>query len=366
MTTPDQFTGTMKAVVTTGNGGYDKLVYRDEPIPQPAADEVLLRVLAAGVNNTEINTRLGWYSSSVTDSTDAAAEQTDGANESLSDGGWNEATPFPLIQGTDCCAEVVAGGDKHHQALLGKRVIVRACMRPNGYDDYHNVWMASDFNGAFAQFVVVPAAEVFEVDCDWSNEELATIPCAYGTAENMLHRSAVGENDHVLVAGASGGVGSATVQLALRRGARVSAICSSDKADAVRAIGASVVINRDDNVASVLGENSVDVVVDNVAGNAFANMLKVLRRGGRYVSSGAIAGPVVSLDMRDMYLKDISLIGCTAWDEPVFPALVKYIENGEIKPLLAKSFALKDIAAAQQEFMQKTHVGNFVLVPPEW
>ncbi|MGA7266403.1 MAG: zinc-binding dehydrogenase, partial [Aestuariivirga sp.] len=89
-----------------------------------------------------------------------------------------------------------------------------------------------------------------------------------------------------------------------------------------------------------------------------------LKRGGRYVSSGAIAGPIVEFDMRDMYLKDIALIGCTAWDEPVFPNLVSYIEQGQIRPLVAKVFALEDIALAQQEFMDKRHVGNFVLVPP--
>ena len=94
-------------------------------------------------------------------------------------------------------------------------------------------------------------------------------------------------------------------------------------------------------------------------------MLKVLKRGGRYVSSGAIAGPMVSLDMRDMYLKDIVLIGCTAWDEPVFPDLISYIERGEIRPLVAKVFPLAQIVAAQKEFMEKTHIGNFVLVPPQ-
>lgn len=356
-------TGTMKAVVTTGNGGYEKLSYRDVPVPSPRPDEVLLRVLAAGVNNTEINTRLGWYSSSVTGSTDAASNRPQDDVESPSDGGWNEATPFPLIQGTDCCGEVVISGSTSHESLIGKRVLVRACMRPRGYNDYHNVWMASDFDGAFAQYVSVPASEVFPVDCDWSDEELATIPCAYGTAENMLHRTGVGKGQRVLVTGASGGVGSATVQLAVRRGAVVTAICSATKADEVRSIGAANVIDRNEDVVRILGQDSVNVVVDNVAGDAFANVLKVLKRGGKYVSSGAIAGPVVSLDMRDMYLKDIQLIGCTAWDEPVFPDLISYIERGEIRPLLAATYALKDIVQAQKEFMAKKHVGNFVLVP---
>ena len=106
------------------------------------------------------------------------------------------------------------------------------------------------------------------------------------------------------------------------------------------------------------------VVVDNVAGAGFGVMLKLLRRGGRYASSGAIAGPMVALDMRDFYLKDLTLIGCTAWDEPVFPNLIGYIERGEIRPLLARTYPLERIADAQAAFLEKRHVGNFVLIPP--
>jgi alcohol dehydrogenase len=269
-----------------------------------------------------------------------------------------------LIQGTDCCGEVVQANDDAGSKLIGKRVLVRACMRPNGFDDMENVWMASDFDGAFAQYVKVPASEAFAVDCDWSDAELATIPCAYGTAENMLHRTDVKANELVLVAGASGGVGSATLQLAKRRNARVAAITSAGKFDLLRDLGADIILDREADLVRELGDSSVDVVVDNVAGDNFPQMLKVLKRGGRYLSSGAIAGPIVSLDMRDMYLKDITLIGCTAWDEPVFPNLISYIERGQIRPLLAKVFPLDQIVEAQKEFLKKAHVGNFVLLPP--
>ncbi len=355
---------TMMAVVTTGNGGYDKLDYRAVPVPVPEAGEVLVRVLAAGVNNTEINTRLGWYSSTVTTDTSATADQQETEAEQKADGGWNEATPFPLIQGTDCCGVVVQAGDAADTQLIGKRILVRACMRPNGYDVMDNVWMASDFDGAFAEYVKVPATEVFAVETDWTDEELATIPCAYGTSENMLHRARVGAGDTVLVVGASGGVGSATVQLAKRRGAKVVAITSSSKMAQIQELGADQTLSRDADLVATLGKDSIDVVVDNVAGAGFPTMLKVLKRGGRFVSSGAIAGPIVDLDMRDMYLKDITLIGCTAWDEPVFPNLVTYIERGEIRPLVAKVFPLNQIAQAQQEFLEKAHIGSFVLIPP--
>ena len=356
----------MKAVVTTGNGGYEKLDYRDVPIPALGPKEVLLQVLSAGVNNTEINTRLGWYSSKVTTSTEelTTGEREKKEAEVQGDGGWNEATPFPFIQGTDCCGRVVAVAPGVDECLIGLRVLVRACIRSEGWDSLKNIWMASDFDGAFAQFVKVPAAEVFPVDCDWSDAELGTIPCAYGTAENMIHRAKVVSGEHVLVAGASGGVGSAVVQLAKRRGAVVTAIAGMAKLEKVRAIGADQLIARDADIVACLGEKSVDVVVDNVAGPGFRGMLKVLKRGGRFVSSGAIAGPMVALDMRDLYLKDLTLIGCTAWDEPVFPNLVSYIEKGEIQPLLAKTFPLKQIVEAQREFTEKKHVGKFVLIPP--
>ncbi len=355
---------TMKAVVTMGNGGYDQLVYCDVARPKPGPTEVLVKVRAAGMNNTEINTRLGWYSSSVKKGTEQTAEAEQIAPTQKADGGWNAATPFPFIQGTDCCGIVAEVGDASHRPLLGNRVLIRACMRPEGFSSPENIWMASDFDGAFAQFVKVPSTEVFPVTCDWSDAELATIPCAYGTAENMLQRAGVRQGMRVLVAGASGGVGSAAVQLAKRRGAHVIGITTPSKMADVRAVGADEVVDRGADLSEVLGKDAVDVVVDNVAGAGFGAMLNVLRRGGKYVSSGAIAGPLVELDMRVFYLKDLTLIGCTGWDEPVFPNLISYIERGEIRPLLARTYPLDQIVPAQQEFLKKTHVGNFVLIPP--
>jgi NADPH:quinone reductase-like Zn-dependent oxidoreductase len=355
---------TMKAVVTNGNGGYEKLEYRNVPVPELASGEVLLQVLAAGVNNTEINTRLGWYSSAVTTGTETLTAAEKEKAKVKADGGWNEATPFPFIQGTDCCGRVVAVAPGGDESTIGLRVLVRPCIRSSGWKSLENIWMASDFDGAFAQFVKVGAGEVFPVDCDWSNAELGTIPCAYGTAENMIHRAKVSRGEHVLVAGASGGVGSAVVQLVKRRSATVTAIAGKQKLAQVREIGADRVIAREDDIVACLGENSVDVIVDNVAGPVFGGMLKVLKRGGRYASSGAIGGPLVTLDMRDFYLKDLTMIGCTAWDEPVFPNLVSYIENGEIRPLLAKTFPLERIVDAQRMFTEKKHVGKIVLIPP--
>jgi NADPH:quinone reductase-like Zn-dependent oxidoreductase len=191
--------------------------------------------------------------------------------------------------------------------LIGKRVLVRPCRRTNSYD---TEWMGSDFNGAFAQFVKVKLSEVFVVHSTWSDADLASIPCSYGTAENQLERLHVSANDTVLIVGASGGVGSASVQLCRRRGvSHIVGISTLSKRDCLLELGCHEVIGRDEDLLSVLGENSFDVILDNVGGSSFPLMLKLLRRGGRYCTSGAIGGADVHFDMRDLYLKDLTIHG---------------------------------------------------------
>ncbi len=271
---------------------------------------------------------------------------------------------FPRIQGADCCGFIVAVGDDIENSRIGERVIVRNMLR--SYVDYRpfECWtLGSECDGAFAQFVKAPARETYKVECDWSDEELASIPCAYSTAENMLHRAAVGA-ERILVTGASGGVGSAAVQLAKRRGAYVIAVASATKAGDLIAIGADEVIDRNADLVAATGRDSVDVVIDLVAGEAWPSLLDVLRRGGRYATAGAIAGPLVELDVRTLYLKDLTLIGCTFQDDIVFENLVGYIEADEIKPLVAQTFPLNEIATAQEQFLAKKFTGKLVLVPP--
>ncbi len=348
-----------------GAGGYERLVYGDVARPIPAKGEVLVQVEAAGVNNTEINTRIGWYAAGVGTGTSAAESAAEVTDLNAIAGGWRGATPFPLIQGTDCCGKVRSVGAGADPALIGLRVLIRPCMRTGDSAPSEDLWLGSDLDGAFAQFVCVPEREVFPVRCSWSAAELASIPCAHGTAENMLLRASLKAGEHVLVTGASGGVGSAVVQLAKLRGATVTAMAAVQKEAALRALGADQVIGRATDPPSQLGEQSVDLVIDTVAGELFPGMLRVLRRGARYVCAGAIAGPLVTLDMRTLYLKDLTLMGCTSWEHSVFPNLIRYIEDGLIRPLLAKTFPLAQIVDAQREFGLKNHVGKFVLIPPE-
>jgi len=233
--------------------------------------------------------------------------------------------------------------------------------KANGRDLDTPWYFGSECDGGFSQFTKVADRHAHAITSDLSDVELASFPCSYSTAENMLTRADVKSGDTVLVTGASGGVGSAALQLARARGATVIAITAPDKAELLRDLGATSTLNRNDDYVAELGEHSVDVVIDLVAGPKWPTLLDVLRPGGRYAVAGAIGGAEVTLDVRSLYLKDLSFFGCTVLEPEVFSNLVKRIESGDIKPLVAETYALSDIAKAQESFTTKKHVGKIVL-----
>ncbi len=356
----------MRAVVLTGHGDFDKLVYHEDwPVPQVGPGEVLIKVLACGLNNTDVNTRTAWYSKGVTDETTGGAFET--AEEE--DATWGGAAiTFPRVQGADVAGRVMAVGEGADANLIGKRVLVDVWLRD--WDDPMNMdrcgYFGSECDGGFAEFTKVDQRNVHPIDCDLTDAELATFATSYVTAENMLNRAQVGEDDSVLIPGASGGVGSALIQLAKRRGATAIAMASEAKWDSVRAVGADALLPRaPDNLKAALkaatGSESVTVVADVVGGDHWPALIDVLARGGRYTCAGAIAGPMVAFDLRTFYLRDLTFTGATIVPPGVFADLVGYIARGEVRPLLAASYPLKEFVQAQQAFIDKKHTGNIVV-----
>ncbi len=360
-------TGTMRAVALTGHGGFECLEYRtDFPKPELSCGEVLVRVLACGLNNTDINTRVGWYSKSVTEGTTGSALETAEAADSAWGG---RGMSFPRIQGADVCGLVEEVGSGVDRALIGQRVLIDPWIRdwsdPENRDKIG--YFGSESDGGFAEFTKVPAGQVHPVDCELSSEELATFSTSWITALNMLERASVNSNDRLLVTGASGGVGTALLQLAKLRGATVIAMCGEDKADQVRETAAvdAVLPRNPPSLVTALQEHSevarVTVVADVVGGQLFPHLINALEPGGRYVASGAVAGPCVSLDLRDLYLKDLSFFGATVTESGLFARLVDIIEQGKINPVLARVYPLKELCEAQRAFLSKKLVGNIVV-----
>ena len=356
----------MQAVVLTGHGGPDRLEFhRDWPVPVAGPGEVLIEVAACGLNNTDVNTRTAWYSKAVRGATDGKGSKDSDA----ADSSWGgSCIRFPRIQGADVCGRVVALGQGADAALLGKRVLVDTWLRD--WSDPMNRdrcgYYGSECDGGFAQYATAPVTNVRAIHSELSDTQLATFATACITAENMLTRARVESGDVVLIPGASGGVGSALVQLCRRRGAQAIGLCGNSKMEQVRALGAAAVLPRapDDLRAALLevhAEDQVDVVADVVGGAMFGSLIGALKRGGRYTCAGAIAGAVVEFDLRTFYLNDLTFTGATIPAPEIFPALVGYIERGEIQPQLASVYALEDFHAAQQAFLDKRHVGNIVV-----
>lgn len=356
---------TMRAVLLTRHGGYNCLDVRDDvPVPRPKAGQVLVHIAAAAVNNTDINTRVGWYAPDLPPaSTTEKPDENEGAAPSRRAAvGWAGNIPeFPRIQGADACGRIVAVGAGVDSDRIGERIIVEPVFRDPADPRAQPVYFGSEVDGAFAEYAVVPSRYAISVDSTWTDVELASIPCSYSAAENMLGRTKPVAGETVLVTGASGGVGSAAMQLAKRRGARVVAVAAPAKHDELQALGADIVLPRDSDLPAVLGRRTIDVVIDVVGGHGWSQLLAVLRPGGRYATSGAIGGPSVVLDLRTLYLNDLTLFGCTVLDPEVFANLVGYIERREIVPIVAATFPLYDIVNAQRLFLTKQHVGKIVL-----
>lgn len=354
---------TMRAMILTAHGGLEKYEWREEyPAPVARAGEVLIRVGACGLNNTDVNTRTGWYSKSVRGATAGA-----GAGAHSDDPAWGgRALSFPRIQGADVCGEIAAVGDGVSAARIGERVITDNWIRDaHAPDDMDKAgYFGSECDGGFAEYAAIPARNALAVRSDFSDAELATFSCAYSTAEGMLTRAQVTRADTVLVPGASGGVGGALVQLAKLRGARVVALASTEKHAEVQKFGADVLLPRaPENLQDALADEKISVVADVVGGAQWMRLIETLQRGGRYACSGAIAGPIAEFDLRTFYLRDLTFYGSTIIAPQVMQSLVGYIESGKIKPPPAKVYPLRELRDAQAAFIAKKHAGKIVVAP---
>ena len=337
----------MTAALTLGHGGSEQtMVHTDWPCPQPSPGQALVRVTAAALNNTDIWSRAGAYGTAA--DPDAVV-------------GWKGVPlDFPRIQGIDVAGEVADLGGEVDAAWLGRRVLVDPAAR---YEKCLPVdIIGSEVDGGFAQYHVCSIDQLHDVTgSPLTDAQLACLPTAYGTALGMIERAEIEAGERVLVTGSSGGVGMAAIQLLVDRGCEVVARTSPQHRELIAGLGAAEVSARGDDEIDALAP--VDAAVDVVGGDEFGALLDRLRDGGRLVTAGAIAGPVVALDLRRLYLQQRRLIGSTMHTPEHFRHLAEIAVAGGVEPIVAATYPLVEIAVAQERFARHDFVGKLVLLP---
>lgn len=325
-------------------GSPEVLRYETVPDPQPAVGEILVRVRGAGVNHLDIWLRRG----------------------------VRRRFPLPFVLGSDIAGEVVRGGG-HWTA--GQRVVAypatscgacAACLR--GEESVCAGYRATA-NG-YAELTAVPEGNLHPLPDALSFEEGAALPIAYLTAWRMVvTKAAIAPGDVVVVMGAAGGVGTACVQLAAARGARVLAGVSSEAKRAhVLAVGADETFDYSSEPLTAalerwLGTPEVPIILDHVGQNVWEACVAALARGGRFVTCGYTTGPEARLSLADLSGRELTLAGVVMGSRREFADLLRYVTTGRVRPVIGAVLPLSDAAAAHTRLERREALGKIVLIP---
>ncbi|MBA3534556.1 MAG: zinc-binding dehydrogenase [Ardenticatenales bacterium] len=341
----------MKAMVYTEPGGLEVIEPITLPMPEPARGEVRVRVVASALNHLDLWVRRG----------------------------MPDIPPsFPHVGGCDMSGVIDAVGEEVHGWAVGDRVVINPtlscgqcewCRR--GEDPLCNDFaiLGEHRWGGFAEYVVVPALNLERVPAHISLVEAAAAPLVYATAWRMLiTQAAIRPGETVLVIGAGGGVNSAAIQIARLAGCEVWATTSSaEKMEAAKALGADFVLNYVEDEAwgrtiyQRSGKRGVDVVVDNVGSASWATSLRSLAKGGRLVTVGATTGPLAETDIRQIFWKQLHLIGSTMSTRGEFSAVMRLIWQGKLRPVIDRVIPLADLRAGHELLEGGNQFGKIVV-----
>lgn len=361
----------MAAMLLMGHGGVDQLVYKtDVPVPRPGKGEVLVQVTATAKNNTDRKAREGLYPT-----------KDKGEVTSFQMGGSPTLT-FPRIQGADIAGRVVAVGE----GVSAERIGQRGLLDFNIYaDERRDINLTPDYyghgaDGGFAEYVALPSDQFHEVqNPELTDAELASMGmCSYQTALHMLNAAGVKPGERVLVTGASGGVGTALIQLCRIMGATPYALSQQDKAEALLKLGAEAVLDRnqmDDftgQIKQLTGNKPIDAVMDLVGGEMtdlfIDTMIFDMRARSSYPRlsiAGASGGNLSEIMWTRIYLYQVQIFGVSHGTREEAEQLIEWIRGGQLKPVLHAAFKLSELHRAEEYFVQRgsNYLGKIVIVP---
>ncbi|MDI5890583.1 zinc-binding dehydrogenase [Halomonas rhizosphaerae] len=361
---------TMAAMLLTGHGDVDKLVYHDDvPTPRPGPGEVLVKVTATAKNNTDRKAREGLY------------PVKKGEVTSFAMGGTTTLT-FPRIQGADIAGRVVSVGDGVEASRIGERGLLDFNLYPDARRDINLTpdYYGHGADGGFAEYVAVPSDQFHHVpNPELSDAELAAMGmCSYQTAYHMMTSARVSAGERILVSGASGGVGTALIQLCRIVGAVPYAVSQQEKAEALKALGAEAVIDRGDlagfaeRVLEATGGAPIDAVMDLVGGemtdrfiDTMIQDMKARTTYPRLSIAGASGGNISEILWTRIYLYQVQIFGVSHGTRAEAEQLIAWIRAGELRPVLHAAFRLSDLHQAERYFVSRgsNFLGKIVIVP---
>lgn len=340
----------MKAIQFKKHGGPDVLEYVEIDDLTPGRGEVVLRVRATSLNHLDLFVRRGIPGVKI---------------------------PLPHVLGCDAAGEVLALGDGVTTLEKGRRVLLNPSVTCGQCEFclHGDSSMCRTFNifgehrwGGYAEQLVVPVENLVPIPDGMSYEDAASVPLVFITAWRMLiDRGRLRPSEDILILGAAAGVGIAAIQIAKVAGARVFAAASSDEKLALCAeLGADVLINYETEnfvrrVHAETGKRGVDVVVDYIGKDTWVDSLRSLTRGGRVLTCGATTGYDPATDIRQIFYRQLEIIGSTTGSANDLNAALKLIFRGKMKPVIGKVFALKEAADAHRLMETRNALGKIVL-----
>lgn len=284
---------------------------------------------------------------------------------------------LPHIDGADGAGEIAALGEGVSGFKVGDYVVINAnlgcgecefCM--SGQDNLCRKWhlLGETVRGTYAEYVSLPVRQLYKLPANFDLRSAAASALVYQTAwHSLTTRGHLQAGETVAIVGAGGGVNSASVQVAKFIGARVIVVGSNaDKLKLSESLGADVLIDRskDEDWSKAIflatDKRGVDVIVDNV-GTTFPSSLRALRKGGRLLTVGNTGGPKFEIDNRPIFGKHLSIIGSTMSPIQDFVTVMDLVVNGKLKPVLDRSFPLREAAAAQKRLQSGEQFGKITL-----
>ncbi|GAB4543812.1 MAG: zinc-binding dehydrogenase [Anaerolineales bacterium] len=340
----------MKAILFHQHGGPEVLEYADFPTPEPKAGEVLVRIRAAALNRMDVMVRNGWQGLKL---------------------------DMPHINGADGAGEVAALGADATNFKIGDHVAINANLGcgqcefcQSGRDNLCRNWhlLGETIRGTYAEYIALPARQLYKLPNNFDFHAAAAAALVYQTAwHSMVKRGNVQAGETLAIVGAGGGVNSASVQIGKYLGAKVIVIGSNeDKLKQAEALGADTLIDRSKEadwskaVFLATEKRGVDVIVDNV-GTTFPLSLRALKKGGRLLTVGNSGGAKFEIDNRFIFAKHLSIIGSTMSTLADFKEAMDLVVAGKLKPILDRTYPLKEAASAQERLWRGENFGKITL-----